>query len=165
MSQAIMGYDDLGALEVGWGRKRKRRRGQPSGFGGQPGVPKRGWHLQPMGLTPVAFLAASGLLLNMTARPQRPFKGQRLVLDVTRTGATATALITVNRIDVGADNQLISSGPLPAAGYQATAIDTNVVFDVAYPGIDITVQLAATVAPAGADRIDVGGMISGTAKS
>jgi len=161
--------DDLSGLEVGIRNpfKRRRRRGQiPAGMRPKtPGVPSRGAHLQPLGLGATAFTAASGLLLNLTSRPQRPFKGQRLVIDITRTGATATGLITINRIDVGADNQLIAVGALPAGMYSPTAIDTNVVFDVAVPGIDIVVQLANTVAPGGADRIDCAGAISGTSLS
>ena len=169
---ADIGDDDLGTLEVGirnpFRRRRSKRR--PQGgiprrmlVPGTPGVPMPGVRLQPLGLGATAFTAASGTVLNLTALPQRPFKGQRLVIDITRTGASATGLVTVNRLDIGTVNQLVSSGPLAAAAFAATAFDVNLELDPATPGITITVQLAITVAPAGADRVDCAGVIFGTA--
>lgn len=156
--------DDMGALELGLRNPFRRRKGKGMKFG-RVGVPKRGLHLQPLGLGTITFNATSGLILNLTGTPQRMFRGQRLVLDVTRTGATATGLISVARIDVGVDNQMVSTQGIPAAMYAPTAIDTNVRFDDCGPGITVTVQVTTTVAPGGADRIDVGGSIQGTTLS
>lgn len=166
--------DDLGTLDLadvgGRGRGRMRsmmRRGRSTParrlVPGTPGVPARGLRLQPLGLGATAFTAASGTILTLTARPQRPFKGQRLILDITRTGASSTGLVTVTRLDIGSDNQLISSGALSAGAFAATAFDANVSLDPATPGIDITVQMAISVAPGAADRVDVSGTIFGTA--
>jgi hypothetical protein len=127
-----------------------------------PGVPMPGARLQPLGLGATAFTVASGAVLSLVARPQRPFKGQRLVVDITRTGASATGLVTITRLDIGTANQLVSSGALSAAAFAATAFDVNLQLDPATPGIDITVQFAVSVSPAGADRIDLSGTIFGT---
>jgi len=162
---ADMGDDDLGTLEIGARRfLRRRRRGvnRRRLVPGTPGVPMPGVRLQPLGLGATAFTAASGTVLALTAAPQRPFKGQRLVIDITRTGASATGLVTVNRLDIGSDNQLVASGALAAAAFAATAFDVNLQLDPATPGIVITVQLAISVAPAGADRVDCAGVIFGT---
>lgn len=154
--------DDLGALEIGRFRLRRKKKGAKFS---RTGLPGRGLHLQPLGLGSVAFTAASGLILNLQGTPQRMFRGQRLVLDITRTGATATGLVSVARMDVGVDNQMVSTQGIPAAMYGPTAIDTNVRFDDCGPGITVTVQLTISVAPGAADRVDVGGSIQGTTLS
>jgi len=159
--------DDVGTLELGaWRRKKRaaagRRVAARALMPAIPGVPMPGARLQPLGMGASAFTAASGTVLALTARPQRPFKGQRLVVDITRTGASATGLITITRLDIGTANQLVSSGALSAAAFAATAFDVNLQLDPATPGIDITVQFAISVAPAGADRVDFAGTIFGT---
>lgn len=153
--------DDMGALEVGKFRLRRRKKVQ----WGRIGAPSRGLNLQPLGLGTVTFNVTSGLILNLTGSPQRMFRGQRLVVDLSRTGTTATGLISVTRIDVGVDNQMVSTQGVPAAMYGATAIDTNVRFDDCGPGISVTVQVTNTVAPGGTDRIDVAGAVQGTTLS
>lgn len=154
----------MGALEIGrprWlgGRKRKGRKFS------KPGLPGRGLHLQPLGLGSITFGAATGLILNLTGTPQRMFRGQRLVLDISRTGASATGLVAVARMDIGVDNQMVSTQGIPAAMYGPTAIDTNVRFDDCGPGITVTVQCTISAAPAGADVVVVGGAIQGTTLS
>jgi hypothetical protein len=127
-----------------------------------PGAPQPGLRLQPLGLGATAFTATSGLLLALQASPQKAFKAQRLIIDITRTGPTATGLITVTRIDVGADNMLVASGPLPASMFASNGVDLNVSFSPATPGITITVQVACSLAPTAPDRIDVSGGMVGT---
>jgi len=168
--------DDLGTLDISdvglrspfrnpFSRRKKRRKGYNARklIPRYPGVPNPGIRLQPLGLGSSAFTAASGTVIALVARPQRPFKGQRLLIDITRTGASATGLVTITRLDVGTGNQLVSSGSLTAGGFAATAFDVNLQLDPAVPGIDITVQFAISVAPAGPDRVDFAGMILGTA--
>lgn len=168
-----MDFDDLadinmGALEIGRRRRRAMQR-RGGGVPGRrliprvPGVPMPGARLQPLGFGASAFTAASGTVLSLTATPQRPFKGQRLVVDITRTGATATGLITITRLDVGTANQLVSSGPLSAAAFAATAFDVNLQLDPATPGILIVVQFAISAAPGAADRVDFSATMFGTA--
>lgn len=168
--------DDVGSLEIGdyVGARRRpaRRGGRPAPRGRQiaartlmpqvPGVPMPGARLQPLGLGATAFTASSGVTLSLSALPQRPFKGQRLILDVTRTGTTATGLVTVQQFLVGTNNQLVGAGALSANAFAATAFDANIAIDPATPGISIQVLLATTVAPSSSDRIDVGGTIFGT---
>jgi hypothetical protein len=165
---ADIGDDDLGSLELGFPfrRKKKRsRRGMPyrTLVPQIPGVPASGLRLQPLGLGATQFNATSGTILTLSAQPQRPFRGMRLVIDITRTGATSTGLVTVTRLDVGTQNQLVASGPLAAAAFAATAFDVNLQMDPATPGITITVQIAITAAPAAADVVDVAGVLFGAA--
>ena len=165
---ADIGDDDLGSLEVGIRNPFRRRRGGGRGIPRRslipstPGVPMPGVRLQPLGLGATAFTAASGTILALTAQPQRPFKGQRLVVDITRTGASATGLVTITRLDVGTANQLVASSALSAAAFAPTAFDVNLQLDPATPGITITVQFAISAAPVAADRVDIGATILGT---
>lgn len=161
--------DEAGALEMGI-RNPFRRRRKPSRNAmikrrltqGTAGAPQRGPRLQPLGMGASAFTAASGTVLALTALPQRFFKGQRFVLDITRTGASATGLVTVTRFDVGSDNQNVSSGALASSAFSSVAVDVNLDLDPARPGIVITAQLAISAAPAGADRVDFAGVLFGT---
>lgn len=167
--------DDVGTLEladmVGARRRPMGRRGLPRGarsvpartlIPSVPGVPATGVRLQPLGLGATAFTATSGTILQLQASPQRPFKGQRMILDITRTGASATGLVTVTRLDVGTDNQLVGSGAISASAFSPTAFDANISLAPATPGVNITVQLAISAAPTMTDRVDIGGTIFGT---
>lgn len=165
----------MGALPRNRGRNPGRRGGGGRNGGGRngfnprrlvprtPGVPMPGARLQPLGFGASAFTATSGTIIALQARPQRPFKGQRLVIDLTRTGTTATGLVTLTRLDIGTDNQLVSSGALSAAAFAATAFDVNLQLAPATPGIDITVQFAISAAPTTTDRVDFGATLFGTA--
>lgn len=169
------GYDDdVGTLEladyVGAVRRRraaKQMTRRPANNMARlvpriPGVPSINDRLQPLGLGATAFTATSGTLLSLTASPQRPFLGQRLILDVTRTGTTSTGLVTISRLDVGTDNQLVGSGAISANAFGPTAVDANISLAPATPGVTITVQMNISAAPTTTDRVDVGGTIFGT---
>jgi len=120
------------------------------------GVPARGVRLQPLGFPSVVFTAASGTVLVTSTRPQRPFKALRLVIDIARTGVTATGLVTIGQCEIGTDNQFVGTGPVIAAAFAPTAFDINVEFDPATTAIDMTIELRLSVAPTLTDTIDVG---------
>jgi len=160
---------DVGALPA-----RYRGRGGGGGYQGQrggygagrgfparrlipqiPGAPSVGIRLQPLGFPTVAFTATSGTSLSTTTRPQRPFKGKRLVIDLARTGATATGLVTVTGLFIGTNNQFVSTAPIGAAAFAATAFDVNMELAACTTAIDVTVQLAISVAPTTTDRVDL----------
>lgn len=153
----------------GGGGGRGRRGGGGNGFNSRrliprvPGVPMPGARLQPLGFGSTSFTATSGSILQLQGQPQRPFKGQRLVVDTTRTGTTSTGLVTITRLDIGTANQLVSSGALSAAAFAATAFDVNLQLDPATPGILITLQFANSTVPTSPDHIDVGATLFGTA--
>jgi hypothetical protein len=121
-----------------------------------PGAPQIGLRLEPLGFTDVAFTATSGTALAATTRPQRPFKGKRLVCDIARTGATATGLVRVTEISIGTNNQMVSRNPIGAGAFAATAFDVNLELAACSTALDITVGYSLSVAPAMTDRIDVG---------
>jgi len=171
--------DDLDLADVGWNpfsRSRKRRaaparrmtartptRAVPAGrlLPQIPGVPARGLGEQPLGFGATAFTSSSGTLLTLTASPQRPFRGRRLIIDITRTGTTATGIVTVSRLDVGVDNQLPGSGAIAAASFAANAVGVNLDLDPATPGVTVTLQLNISAAPTMTDRVDVAATLIG----
>lgn len=131
--------------------------GIPSGriLPGIPGSPAIGVKLQPLGFSTVAFTATSGTALAATTRPQKPFKGRRLVVDIARTGTTATGLITITSITVGVNNQLVSTGAVGAGAFAATAFDCNVELSACSSALDIAVNYAISAAPTMTDRVDI----------
>jgi hypothetical protein len=120
-----------------------------------PGAPAIGLRLQPLGLSVVSFTATSGTQLPASTQPQRPFKGKRLVVDVARTGVTATGLITVAQFTVGSTNQLVSFNPIGTSAFAANAFDTNMELSACAAALTVTVGYALSVAPTAPDRIDI----------
>jgi len=158
-------------LEIGWNPFKRRRKRGARGATRQiparrllpqiPGVPARGLGEQPLGFGATAFTAGSGTLLTLTASPQRPFRGRRLVIDLTRTGASATGLVTLTRIDVGVDNQLPGSGALAVSTFANNAVGVNLDMDPCTPGVNIVLQFNISAAPAMADRVDLAAALIG----
>jgi hypothetical protein len=157
-------FDDLAdvGLEVG-AHRRGRGRGPSNGHSYNarrlvprvPGAPAIGIKLQPLGFNAVIFSAASGNTLNATTRPQKPFKGKRLVVDIARSGATATGLITVTDIRIGVQSQLVSTGSIGAGSFAATAFDVNMELSACTTALDITVSYANALTPTSPDTIQV----------
>jgi hypothetical protein len=180
---------DVGALPRGYGRGGRRGGGGRGGYGAMarggriprpnvmpgkamaarrlipmvPGAPAVGLRLQPLGFPVIAFTAASGTALPSTSRPQRPFKGKRLVVDIARTGVSATGLVTVTEISIGTNNQEVSRNPVGANSFSPLAYDTNMELAACTTALDITIGYAVSAAPANADRIDIATTLFGEA--
>jgi hypothetical protein len=192
MALTIGDYDDMGDVELiddladvgamrrrggsyGRGRSGYGRQGQRGGYGSGrgyparrllpqiPGAPAVGIRLQPLGFPTVAFLAASGTALPTTTRPQRPFKGKRLVVDIARTGASATGLVTITGLFIGTNNQFVATPPIGAGAFAATAFDVNMELAACTTALDVTVSYAISAAPAMADRVDIATTMFGEA--
>lgn len=125
-----------------------------------PGVPKPGGREQPLGFTPVQFTDSSALVFNLTAEPQVPLKGRRLIIDVVREAGEG-GLITIVDLKVGQRSQLISAQPLIVAGYGPTAFGVDMALDPAVPGTVVTLTVACSAQPGSAKTVDIGAMIIG----
>lgn len=126
------------------------------------GVPVPGPRVEPLGFPVFTFGAATGTTITQIARPQKPFKGSRLVIDVARTGATATGLVSVADLSIGARPVLVNRAqPIPAAAFAPTAFGIELLMDTATPGVDITLTLSISAAPAMTDVVVVGCTILG----
>jgi len=159
----FIGDDELlGARAVRRGAPPIRAIAQRQLMTPMPGVPKAGPRLEPVGFPAFAFVVAGATTIAQTTRPQKPFKGSRLVIDIARTGATATGLITVVSLKIGARDVLINANPIGAGTFAANAFGVELMMDEATPGIDIVLTLATSAAPTAAgDRIDIAATIVG----
>lgn len=171
---AILGapefYDELGARPRFAGSVARRARPRQRPGGGMPlryvqpsvpGVAQRGARHQPLGMGSVIFNATSATALNMTVQPQRPFRGNRLVIQAARTGATATGLLTLTNFFIGSDNQLVGTGPLPAEAFAPNAFDVWLDLSPASTSINITITIAISALPGGTDTVAVSACIFG----
>lgn len=119
-----------------------------------PGVPDRGGRVQPLGFENGAFTSAGPAVVTIRARPQRPLRGGRLVADFTRTGATATGLLTLVQLVVATDGQLLSGDPISFAALSPNAFGVGVNLSPAAVGNEIFATVAISALPAMADRVD-----------
>jgi hypothetical protein len=119
-----------------------------------PGVPDRGGRVQPLGFENGAFTAAGPAVVTVRARPQRPLRGGRLVADFTRSGVTATGLLTLVQLVVATDGQLLSGDPISFAALSPNAFGVGVNLSPAAVGNEIFATVATSSLPTNQDRID-----------
>lgn len=119
-----------------------------------PGVAARGGRVQPLGFENGAFVAGGSAVVVVRARPERPFRGGRLVGSLARTGVTATGLVTLVSLQVGTDGQLISSDPISFDSLSPTAFGVQVDLTPAAVGNSIAATVAISALPAMTDRVD-----------
>lgn len=120
-----------------------------------PGVSARGGRVQPLGFENGAFVVGGSAVVTVRARPERPFRGGRLVGAFTRTGATATGLLTLVSLQVGTDGQLISSDPISFDSLSPQSFGVQVDLTPAAVGNSIAATVAISALPTGAgDRVD-----------
>jgi hypothetical protein len=125
-----------------------------------PGVPMPGQGMELLPLTNPAgaptFTAALAAF-NMEARPQRPFRAERLLVTVRRNGASAAGLIVVcTGIFIGTQLQQLELGTFDIEFFGPTAFGVRLDLISATPGmlVRLPIQLQGGVL-AGADTIAV----------
>jgi hypothetical protein len=99
--------------------------------------------------------------LTLTANPQRRFLGQRMVISIGRTGATATGVVSVTNLTVGVAPQLVNFGNMPADAFAANAFGTDLAMDAANSGDTVTLQLTLAGALTAPDVINIAAGIFG----
>jgi len=119
-----------------------------------PGVPDRGGRVQPLGFENGAFTSAGPAVVTVRARPQRPIRGGRLVADFTRSGTSATGLLTLVQLVVATDGQLLSGDPISFAALSPNAFGVGVNLSPAAVGNEIFATVAISALPAMTDRVD-----------
>lgn len=119
-----------------------------------PGVPDRGGRVQPLGFENGAFTATGPAVVTVRARPQRPIRGGRLVADFSRTGVTATGLLTLVQLVVATDGQLLSGDPISFAALSPNAFGVGVNLSPAAVGNEIFATVAISALPTTTDRVD-----------
>lgn len=119
-----------------------------------PGVMAPFEGLVPLQLTAdvnAGVLTSAFPLVNFTAQPQKPFRGQRIVAVVNRSaGAGASSVRIQGGIFIGTDLQGASFGDTPLETFAPTAFGVDLVLTPAGPGITVRIPVIATPAvPAG----------------
>lgn len=105
-------------------------------------------HLQPTEQTQVlpfpkgeggSTSVAAAALATVSARPQRPFQTQRFVWPSTTSGFFDIILFTV-----GQENMMVQAGQVSAEIFAQTGVGVGLSGYIAYPGIEITLQVQNT---------------------
>lgn len=144
------------------GRRGRRRRGAS----GQISVPTPRWmnattsqgvsrpqeDLDFLSFTPLT-IAAGGTTGTLTSQPQRPFRGERLILTATNVtaGTDASGTATINpAIFVGAVQVGATQGATPFQAFRADAFGVRLSWPSAGQGTTVNIPcVLTTVAPAG----------------
>lgn len=160
------GDDMSGFTTVGARRRRLPRGGGAPGAPGPITVPTPRWmnattsqgvsrpqeDLDYLAFEPLT-IAATFSNGTLTALPQRPFRGERLVLSATNitAGTDASGTATINpAIFVGATQVGAAQGATPFSAFAATAFGVRLSFPAAGQGTRINIPtVLTTVAPAG----------------
>jgi len=112
-------------------------------------------------LLPVPFTVANftgaAVAGNLTARPQCPVRGKRLVMVATGNTVAAQAIANgavITSITVGKDNVFTNAGGVPLSTFGPGSFGVDMMIQNAAPGIDIVIAVALPAAP-GADTVTV----------
>lgn len=157
-----MDGDEMDGMEtIGRGRHRGRSRA-----GGPITVPTPAWmnattsqgvsrpqeNLDFLSFNPLT-IAAGGTTGNLTASPQRPFRGERLILGATNitAGTDASLTATINpAIFVGAVQVGSNQGATPFQAFRPDSFGVRLSWPAAGQGTTITIPVVlTTVAPTG----------------
>jgi hypothetical protein len=165
---SVVGYDDegrpivVGARGRGRGRHPTVRLTRPSWRESQlaPGVIAPDQGLEPLPMGNFTFTAAASTN-TFAGQLQRPFRGERWLVSVIRTGASAIGRIR-GQIFVGADLAQLDVAPVDIELLgQAQAFGVRLTMKPAQPGVFIRVVTSLSSALAGADTISVEMMLLG----
>ena len=129
-----------------------------------PGVPKIGLRRQIAPLGEVTFAAAGSTSQSLSATPLKNLIGRKLVVSVTRTGASATAATFVDYLTIGSNNQFVTNESAPTDLFAPEVQGNEIDFDQAAAAVPIIVGLSLRgTALAGADTIRISvGMLADT---
>lgn len=127
-------------------------------YGDIPPRPNADEAMFPMGLgfvtltsvTPIGFLEA---------RPQRAFRGERLVLSISRSAGAASALALLSEFLVGDYKQLVGGGSLPADVFASDAFGVRLMLDGSTPGVLYHLDFQGLAIPPGESIVIAGAVI------
>lgn len=100
----------------------------------------------------------------LTAKPQRPFRGERLLISLARSSGASVVPVRVSEFKIGENSQLVGAGLLPAEAFDPAAFGVRLAMSASAPGIDIVLRLETDqgAVPAG-ESISVTAAIIGRA--
>lgn len=165
LGEDLLGEDLLGEDELGARRRRGRqslawRRQQLA-----PGVAAPGARRLTLGMPPAAFpaLTAINTIVAVQSNPQRPFRGERLIVNVLRSNGAGAVGIQIQDIRCGTASQLAGVAGISADAFPPNAIDSTMVLDPIQPGVNFTIQYTNLLAVPTGESVVVQSTIVGQA--
>lgn len=174
-----IGYDDLGAFfrrgrkaprRASWGRPRlppavMAPRAAALVTPDQPGAPSRRIGIYPAAFPLLHFALADGVnVKSVTMNPQTSFKGQRMFVQVIRSGTSAALTAPlITQMLVGMTPVILTPDGVPAEMFQPSAFDTNLLLPPTEPGVLYQLSMRLTAALTTTDTITVIAGITGGA--
>jgi len=130
-------------------------------YGDVPPRPNPEEAMFPMGL---GFVTLTSLVpsLALEAKPQRAFRGERLVLAIFASPGAAGAIALIDDFVVGDYKQLVGGGSLPASIFASDSFGVRLMLDASIPGVLYRVLLTGLAIPPG-EFIIVSGAVIGRA--
>jgi hypothetical protein len=168
----VMG-DDLDGMAVVGRRVIRARTGAMARLARKPdwrhGIVTPGIALPRQGMEMLTFVPDSnggvfdttniGALITFTARPQRPYRPERLVAFVSRTADAVAGVpagfVLSDGIFVGTALNQLTRGEFNIEVYGPTAFGVRMSLSEASPGIDITIKCRLTIPPVGTQAVGV----------
>ena len=168
----VMG-DDLDGMAVVGRRVMRARAGAMARLARKPdwrhGIVTPGIALPRQGMEMLTFVPDSnggvfdtsniGALITFTARPQRPYRPERLVAFVSRTADAVAGVpagfVLSDGIFVGTALNQLTRGEFNIEVYGPTAFGVRMSLSEASPGIDITIKCRLTIPPVGTQAVGV----------
>lgn len=125
----------------------------PSWFQGAsrvPGSSDQAQLMSPLGLG-VGTLTNAVNVVTLAAQPQRPFRGERLVVSALRTAGASVVPVRLSEFKIGENSQLVGQGALPVEAFAPDAFGVRLAMSPSAPGIVINLRFETDVAavPAG----------------
>lgn len=162
LGEDLAGDDLMGDDLMGASRRRRIARVQAAGVPTQrPALFQRMPGMSPpaVGRIPLGFgvlsctnviNAAGGTL---TARPQVPWRGSKLIIGIT--GVNAGNYAVSLRPTIGNRPVLAGAASVDARAFPATGIDNNLIADSGGPGIDVSLEFVITPALGAGDTLQI----------
>ncbi len=128
-----------------------------------PGSSDQAQLMSPLGLG-VGTLTNAVNVVTLNAQPQRPFRGERLLVDLARSAGASVVPVRITEFKIGENSQLVGAGALPADAFDPQAFGVRLAMSPSAPGIQIVLRVETDTAavPAG-ESISVTAAIIGRA--
>jgi hypothetical protein len=153
----LLGMDLVGAAKaIAKARKRAKPKWRKRVA---PGVPVPGYGVFPVPLTPLSnngIFSATVANITFSTVVQVPFRGERLLVDISRNSATATSqILAQNSLFVGIRPQTGVLGNLNLANYQRDSFGVRFVMQAAEQGAELKMFVFTNPVLSGTDEIAV----------
>lgn len=128
-----------------------------------PGSNDQSQLMSPLGLG-FGTLTPAVNIITLNASPQRPFRGERLIVSTQRSAGAALVPVRVTEFKIGENSQLVGAAALPVETFAPDAFGVRLAMSPSAPGIQILLTIVTDVgAVPGGESIVCTGAIIGRA--